>query len=79
MAILVAAEKATLLPRLGRPKIKLSVHASQTVRIGVRVLLSTLWKNKDPGKAPSRAKAYIIRELEVIENTLYQNYVEQRP
>lgn len=37
----------------------------------MRVLLSTLWKNDDPGKAPSRAKAYIMREFDVIENTLF--------
>lgn len=30
VAILVAAEKATALPRLGKPRIKLSVQASQT-------------------------------------------------
>ena len=30
VAILVAAENATELPKLGRPRIKLSVHASQT-------------------------------------------------
>lgn len=31
VAMLVAAEKATLLPREGKPNIKLSVAASQTV------------------------------------------------
>lgn len=30
VAIDVAAEKATALPRLGKPRIKLNVHASQT-------------------------------------------------
>lgn len=31
VAIEVAAEKATLLPKLGRPRMKLSVHANQTL------------------------------------------------
>ena len=67
---LVAAENATLLPKLGSPKMKESVQASQTVLIGDLVLGSTLWKNLCPGIPPSRAKAYIIRELDVMENTL---------
>ena len=33
VAMLVAAENATSLPRLGSPRIKLSVHASQTCQI----------------------------------------------
>lgn len=68
--MLVAAENATLLPKLGNPRMKLRVHASHTVRTGVRVRLLTEWKNDAPGSAPSLEKAYIIRELDVIENTL---------
>lgn len=40
------------------------------VRIGERYLSSTLWKNLEPGSAPSRENAYIIRLLDVIENVL---------
>jgi len=47
-----------------------NVQASQTVLMGDLVFGSTLWKNLCPGIPPSRAKAYIIRELDVIENTL---------
>jgi hypothetical protein len=35
VAMLVAAEKATELPRLGKPKMKLRVQASQTDKQGV--------------------------------------------
>jgi hypothetical protein len=73
VAILVAAENATALPKLGRPRRKLSVHASQTVRIGDLRFTSTLWKKRWPGMAPSRENAYIIRELEVIENVPHKN------
>ena len=47
-----------------------NVQASQTVLMGDLVLGSTLWKNLCPGIPSSRAKAYIIRELDVIENVL---------
>ena len=67
---LVAAANATLLPKLGRPRMKDSVQASQTVLTGDLVLGFTLWKNSCPGIPPSRAKAYIIRELDVIEKML---------
>jgi hypothetical protein len=40
------------------------------VRIGERQRRSTLWRNLDPGIAPSRLKAYIMRELDVIEKVL---------
>ena len=46
------------------------VQASQTVLMGDLVFGSTLWKNLCPGIPPSRAKAYIMRELDVTENTL---------
>lgn len=42
VAIEVAAEKATLLPKLGKPRMNERVHASQTVRIGDCRFLSTL-------------------------------------
>ena len=84
VAILVAAENATELPRLGKPRKKLRVHASHTmdrsvsqvreegrdytlVRMGDLRLASTLWKNLCPGIPPSRAKAYIMRLLDVTE------------
>ena len=70
ISYLVAAENATLLPKLGNPNMKERVQASQTVLMGDLVLGSTLWKNLCPGIPPSREKAYIIRELEVMENTL---------
>jgi hypothetical protein len=70
VAIDVAAEKATAEPSEGRPRMKESVQASQTVRMGDLRLTSTLWKKRWPGIPPSRAKAYIMRELEVMENTL---------
>lgn len=91
VAMEVAAAKATELPKLGRPRIKLRVHASQTnatilihgckkvpakdvpVLIGDLRLISTLWKNLCPGIPPSRANAYIIRLLEVIENVPQKN------
>jgi hypothetical protein len=57
-------------PKLGSPRMKDSVQASQTVLMGDLVLGSTLWKNLCPGIPPSRAKAYIMRELDVTENTL---------
>ena len=40
VAILVAAENATELPRLGKPRMKLSVQASQTA---LHCHLSVLW------------------------------------
>src|SRR5258707_8944651 len=91
----VAAEKATELPKLGKPRIKLNTHTSQTgiksnknlsvsvvhdsdeksrkdepARIGERHRSSTLCRNLEPGTAPSRLKAYIIRELDVTEKAL---------
>lgn len=73
VAILVAAENATELPRLGNPNMKLRVQASQTVRTGDFRFASTLWKNLWPGIPPSRAKAYIIREFEVTEKVPQKN------
>ena len=70
VSYLVAAANATVLPKLGSPRMKDNVQASQTVLMGDLVLGSTLWKNLCPGIPPSRAKAYIIRELDVMENTL---------
>jgi hypothetical protein len=32
-----------------------------------------LWKNFDPGNAPSREKAYIMREFDVIEKVPAKN------
>ena len=95
VAMDVAAEKATELPRLGKPRMKLNVHASHTgtsqdrqkasqrllilgermdepVRIGERHRWSTLCRYLEPGMAPSRLKAYIIREFDVIEKVLPQ-------
>lgn len=91
----VAAENATELPRLGKPRIKLNVQANHTdeerssisrfglsvyhekggernepVRIGERHRWSTLCRNLDPGIAPSRLKAYIMREFDVMEKVL---------
>jgi hypothetical protein len=40
------------------------------VRIGERQRPSTLLRNLEPGIAPSRLNAYIIRELDVIEKVL---------
>jgi len=37
VAMEVAAAKATELPKLGKPKIKLSVHASQTSSLSDRI------------------------------------------
>jgi hypothetical protein len=95
----VAAEKATELPRLGKPRMKLNVQASHTgttpqdrqtskgnssaffvsgqrkdgpVRIGERHRWSTLCRYLEPGIAPSRLKAYIIREFDVTEKVLRQ-------
>lgn len=42
------------------------------VRIGERQRRSTLWKKREPGIAPSRLKAYIIRELDVTEKVLWR-------
>lgn len=69
----VAAEKATELPKLGKPKMKLRVQASHTVRIGDLRFMSTLWKNLCPGIPPSRAKAYIMRLLDVMEKVPQKN------
>jgi len=66
VAIDVAALKATEDPREGSARQKERKAASQTVRIGERNLLSTLWKKC--GIPPSRAKANIILEFEVMEN-----------
>ena len=57
-------------PQLSSPKMKDSVQASQSVLTGDFLLGSTLPKNLCPGIPPSRAKAHIIRELDVMENTL---------
>lgn len=73
VAIDVAAANATELPKLGSPRMKLRVQASQTVLIGDLRFRSTLWKNLWPGIPPSRAKAYIIRLLDVIENVPQKN------
>ena len=40
------------------------------VRIGERQRRSTLWKKREPGIAPSRLKAYIMREFDVTEKVL---------
>jgi hypothetical protein len=40
------------------------------VRIGERQCSSTLLRNLEPGIAPSRQNAYIIREMDVIEKVL---------
>lgn len=45
VAMLVAAENATELPRLGKPKIKLSVHASHTMNDVNKRLHTTLCTN----------------------------------
>lgn len=63
----VAAAKATVLPKLGRARQKERKAASQTVRMGDLNLSSTLWKKW--GIPPSRAKANIILELEVMEKS----------
>lgn len=72
VAILVAALKATEEPRDGRDRRKERLQASHTVRTGDFRRESTLWKNRAPGRAPSREKANIMRELEVIENVLWR-------
>ena len=61
----VAAENATLDPREGMASKKARKAAKQTVRMGEPNLLST-WSKKG-GRPRSRAKANIIRELEVRE------------
>ena len=73
VAILVAAADATVLPKLGKARMKDNVHARPyvhkrlgnqnndtdvPVRVGVLVRSSTLWKKLDPGSAPSRDNAY---------------------
>jgi hypothetical protein len=65
VAILVAAEKATIEPKLGRARMNARVAASQMVRTGLWNLWST-WSKKR-GSARSRLKAYIMRELLVME------------
>lgn len=81
----VAAAKATELPREGRERQKARKAASQTVRMGERKRSSTLWKKwgfchwsvegwyiEIEGELtipPSRAKANIIREFDVMENS----------
>ena len=67
VAMEVAALNATEDPRDGRARQKDRKAASQTVRMGERNRWSTLWKKC--GMPPSRAKANIIRELEVIEKS----------
>jgi hypothetical protein len=48
------------------------------VRMGDLHRLSTLWKNVWPGIPPSRANAYIMRELDVIENVLWMTSLVQK-
>lgn len=67
MAILVTAVKATALPSDGSASTKARKTASQTVRMGACVLLST-WSNHRFGMPESRAKAYIMRLLDVTLN-----------
>lgn len=43
------------------------------MRMGVLRLTSTLWKNFEPGNAPSRPNAYIMREFDVIEKVPAKN------
>ena len=78
VAMDVAAENATVDPREGRPRKNESVHASQTVRTGVLDRLLTLWKKVWPGRPPSRANAYIMRELDVTENVLNQDKIRKK-
>ena len=61
----VAAENATVDPREGMARRKARKAAKQMVRMGALNLLST-WSKKG-GRPRSRAKANIIRELEVRE------------
>jgi hypothetical protein len=44
----------------------------EPVRIGERHRRSTLCRNFDPGIAPSRLKAYIMREFDVTEKVLHK-------
>ena len=47
MAMDVAAENATELPRLGRPRMKLNVHASQTsMKVNKRSSALPVWESK---------------------------------
>lgn len=46
---------------------------SLPARTGDCRLASTLWKKECPGIPPSRAKAYIIRLFEVMENVPQKN------
>lgn len=59
--------------RQGLDRCRLGVGRSVPVRMGDLRLTSTLWKNVCPGIPPSRANAYIIRLLDVIENAPHQN------
>jgi hypothetical protein len=47
-------------------------RTDKPVRIGERHRWSTLCRYLEPGIAPSRLKAYIIREFDVIEKVLPQ-------
>ena len=55
--------KATAEPREGRARQKAQITANQIVRMGAWKRWSTLWRKV--GMPPSRAKANIMRELEV--------------
>ena len=44
----------------------------EPVWIGERHRRSTLCRNLDPGIAPSRLKAYIMREFDVMEKVLHK-------
>jgi hypothetical protein len=55
--------------RTTTPKAK---GTDEPVRIGECHRRSTLYKNFDPGIAPSRLKAYIMREFDVTEKVLHK-------
>jgi hypothetical protein len=62
----VAAENATELPKLGRPRMKLSVHASQTVQIWEYQILWTLQRQSESGELVNPTPAILTLDRKKI-------------
>ena len=72
MKLSVTASHTRIVLRL-KPRDMRICETGSPVRTGVLRLASTLWKNLEPGNAPSLEKAYIMREFDVIEKMPAKN------
>src|SRR3984957_7111893 len=73
-AIEVTAPYAAPFHRYGRPRIRAPPAASQIALVGVLVRLFTRCQICEPGSAPARENAEIIRELAGVEDMPQNNW-----